>query len=133
MWPRFQPPSSTVKLFPKLKPAAAPIAVIIAFFIAFFWPAIFSGMLFVSGDALVYSYPMRQAAWEMIRNGSLPMWTPLILSGYPPLSMAQLGIGYPLIWGYLFLQGRRRVETRHTARATRRVAIISALTLLALL
>jgi hypothetical protein len=48
---------------------------------------------------------MRQAAWEMIRNGSLPLWTPLILSGYPLLSMAQLGIGYPLTWGYLFLPG----------------------------
>lgn len=84
---------------------AVSLLIIIAFFIAFFWPAIFSGMLFVSGDALVYTYPMRQAAWEMIRNGSLPLWTPHILSGYPLLSMAQLGIGYPLTWGYLFLPG----------------------------
>lgn len=84
---------------------AVSLLIIIAFFIAFFWPAIFSGMLFVSGDALVYTYPMRQAAWEMIRNGSLPLWTPNILSGYPLLSMAQLGIGYPLTWGYLFLPG----------------------------
>ncbi|MGE0128093.1 MAG: YfhO family protein [Blastocatellales bacterium] len=94
-----------MKISPKLKAEAAPIAVIIVFFTAFFWPAIFSDMCFVSGDALVYSYPMRQAAWEMIRNGSLPLWTPLILSGYPLLSMAQLGIGYPLTWGYLFLPG----------------------------
>jgi hypothetical protein len=27
------------------------------------------------------------------------------MSGYPLLSMAQLGIGYPLTWGYLFLPG----------------------------
>ena len=92
-------------LFLKLKAEAAPIAIIIAFFIAFFWPAVFSDICFVSGDALVYSYPMRQVAWEMIRGGALPFWTPHILSGYPLLSMAQLGLGYPLTWGYLFLPG----------------------------
>ena len=27
------------------------------------------------------------------------------MSGYPLLSMAQIGIGYPLTWGYLFLPG----------------------------
>src|SRR5499426_3124417 len=99
-----------IKLFLGLKAEAAPIAVIVAFFVAFFWPAIFSDMCFVSGDALVYSYPMRQAAWEMIRNGVLPLWTPHILSGYPLLSMAQLGIGYPLTWGYLFLPGHLAEE-----------------------
>src|SRR5262247_3662268 len=94
-----------IKLFLGLKAEAAPIAVIVAFFVAFFWPAIFSDMCFVSGDALVYSYPMREVAWRMIRDGVLPLWTPHILSGYPLLSMAQLGIGYPLTWGYLFLPG----------------------------
>src|SRR5215813_545412 len=92
-----------MKISPKLKAEAAPIAIIIAFFLAFFWPAIFSDMCFVSGDALVYSYPMRKVAWEMVRGGALPLWTPHILSGYPLLSMAQLGLGYPLTWGYLFL------------------------------
>src|SRR5262245_22692743 len=94
-----------IKLFLGLKAEAAPIAVIVAFFVAFFWPAIFSGMCFVSGDALVYSYPMREAAWEMIREGATPLWIPHILSGYPLLAMAQLGVGYPLTWGYLFLPG----------------------------
>ncbi len=93
------------KLFHKFKPETAPIAIIIAVFIAFFWPAIFSDMVFVSGDSLVYAYPMRQVAWDMIRSGALPLWTPHILSGYPLLSMAQLGIGYPLTWGYLVLPG----------------------------
>src|SRR5262245_57135806 len=39
----------------------------------------------------------------MIRQGSLPLWTPHIFSGYPLLSMAQNGLAYPLTWGYLFL------------------------------
>lgn len=89
----------------KLKPEFVSILIIAGFFTIFFWPATLAGNYFVSGDALVYSYPMRQAAWDMIRHGTLPLWTPLILSGYPLLSMAQLGIGYPLTWCYLFLPG----------------------------
>ena len=94
-----------IKIFLKLKAEASPLAIIIAFFIAFFWPAIFSDMCFVSGDAQFYSYPMREAAWKMIRSGVLPLWTPHILSGYPLLSMSHLGLSYPLTWGYLFLPG----------------------------
>ncbi len=78
---------------------------IIVFFALFFWPATFAGRFFVSGDALVYSYPMRSVMWEMIRQGQLPLWTPTLLSGYPLLSMAQLALGYPLTWGYLVLSG----------------------------
>jgi hypothetical protein len=57
----------------------------------------------MSGDSLFYSYPLRTIAWNMIRAGQLPLWTPGVLSGYPLLSMAQLGLGYPVTWGYLFL------------------------------
>src|SRR5262245_36585876 len=94
-----------MKSFHNLKAEAAPSAAIVAFFIAFFWPAIFSDMCFIAADSLVYLYPMREAAWQMIRGGALPLWTPHILSGYPLLAMTQLGIGYPLTWGYLFLPG----------------------------
>ena len=41
----------------------------------------------------------------MIRSGNWPLWTHELLSGYPLLSMAQIGVGYPLTWGYLFLPG----------------------------
>lgn len=78
---------------------------IVGVFAIYFWQGIFGGYYFVSGDALVYSYPMRKVAWEMLRQGSLPLWTPHILSGYPLLAMAQLGIGYPLTWFYLVLPG----------------------------
>ena len=89
----------------KLRSDAPALLVILVFFVVFFWPGVFGGCYFVSGDALVYSYPMRQSAWEMVRHGHLPLWTPLILSGYPLLSMAQLGLGYPLTWFYLILPG----------------------------
>ncbi len=82
-----------------------PFLFIALFFAAFFAPILFTGRYLVGGDALIYSYPLRTVAWDMIRHGQLPLWTPLILSGYPLLSMAQLGLGYPGTWSYLFLPG----------------------------
>jgi hypothetical protein len=82
------------------------VLVIVLFFILFFWSALFGGRFLLAGDPLLYSYPLRTVAWEMIKHGSLPLWTPLIFSGYPLLSMAQLGLAYPFTWGYLFLPGR---------------------------
>lgn len=81
------------------------LAVIAAFFLFFFWRAIFGGRFFLAGDQLVYTWPLRTVAWEMIRGGQLPLWTPYVFAGYPLLSMAQLGIGYPLTWFYLALPG----------------------------
>jgi hypothetical protein len=81
------------------------LAFVALFFVAFFPQAIFGGKFLIAGDAYFYSYPLRTVAWEMIRGGQLPLWTPHVLSGYPLLAMAQLAIGYPLTWGYLFLPG----------------------------
>src|ERR1700682_376380 len=81
-------------------------AFIALFFIAFFWRALLTGKFFVTMDAYIYSYPLRTLVWQELRQGHLPLWTPQIMSGYPLLSMAQIGIGYPLTWFYLFLPGR---------------------------
>lgn len=85
---------------------AIAIASIVLFFVAFFPQALFGGKYLLSNDAFFYSYPLRTIAWNMIREGTAPFWTPHILSGYPLLSMAQIGLAYPLTWGYLFLPGR---------------------------
>ncbi|HYX41104.1 MAG TPA: YfhO family protein, partial [Pyrinomonadaceae bacterium] len=66
----------------------------------------FGGQYLLAGDAFFYNYPLRTVAWRMIRAGEWPLWTPYLMSGYPLLSMAQIGLGYPLTWGYLFLPGR---------------------------
>ncbi len=89
----------------KFKAEAAAILVIAVFFAVFFWPSTWKGLLLVFSDSLVYSYPLRVVAFDAIRHGSLPLWTPTVLSGYPLLSMAQLAIGYPLTWFYLALPG----------------------------
>jgi hypothetical protein len=76
------------------------------FFLFFFWRALFTAKFFVTSDAFIYSYPLRTIAWQELRAGRLPLWTPQLMSGYPLLSMAQIGIGYPLTWFYLLLPGR---------------------------
>ncbi len=78
---------------------------IVAVFALCFGPTLLSGKVILMVDSLCYSYPLRSMAWQQIREGSLPLWTSLIFSGYPMLSMGQLSLGYPLTWGYLFLPG----------------------------
>ncbi|HEY9403048.1 MAG TPA: YfhO family protein [Pyrinomonadaceae bacterium] len=86
---------------------AAAVLLIAAFFTVFFGRFLFGDKFIVGGDAFAYSYPLRSVGWEMIRGGELPLWTPLVLSGYPLLSMSQLAFAYPLTWGYLFLDAPR--------------------------
>jgi hypothetical protein len=74
-----------------------------AFFVVFFHKGLITGTFYALGDPFVELHPLRRVAWDMIRQGSLPLWTPYIFSGYPLLSMAQNGLAYPLTWGYLFL------------------------------
>ena len=81
------------------------IGVIVFSFLIFFAWVIFRGQVLLGGDAFFYSYPLRSLAWASLRSRELPLWTPDVFSGYPLLSMAQLSLGYPLTWTYLFLPG----------------------------
>ncbi|HXD34522.1 MAG TPA: YfhO family protein [Pyrinomonadaceae bacterium] len=93
------------QLITSRRPDLGAVLLFTAVFILFFAPVLFTGRVFVTNDAFVYTYPLRSVAWEQIRHGQLPFWLPQLMSGYPLLSMAQLGIGYPLTWTYLFLPG----------------------------
>src|SRR2546423_1498437 len=81
----------------------AALAAIAFFFVVFFGWVWTNGLLLVGGDAFSYSYPLRSFVWGELRRGSWPLWLPKLLSGYPLLAMSQVGIAYPLTWGYLFL------------------------------
>ncbi len=93
------------ELFSRLRQrkVLAPL-LIVGFFLAFFVPLLARGW-WVVGDTLLYNYPLREAAWQMLRRGEAPTWTPLVLSGYPLLAMVQLSLGYPLTWFYAILPG----------------------------
>jgi hypothetical protein len=82
---------------------AAALSAIAIFFLVFFAPTLFAGKFLVAGDSFYYSQPLRAAAWDAIRRGELPLWTPTVLAGYPLLSMSQLSLAYPLTWGYAVL------------------------------
>ena len=82
---------------------AAALGVILCAFCAAFGWAIFRGRFLIGGDVFFYTYPLRTILWRMLRAGQLPVWTPLVFSGFPLLAMAQLGVGYPLTWAHLFL------------------------------
>ena len=83
----------------------ASIGFLVLFFAAFFAKVTISQRFIITGDPFYYSYPLRTVAWTMIKHGQMPWWTPLFLSGYPLLAVAQLGIGYPLTWFHLILPG----------------------------
>ena len=85
---------------------AAALSAVALFFLAFFAPTLLAGKFLVAGDSFYYSEPLRAAAWDAIRRGGLPLWTPSVLAGYPLLSMSQLSLAYPLTWGYAFLPAR---------------------------
>jgi len=78
-------------------------AVTLAFFVCFFGWIIFGGHFIVGGDAFIETHPLRSVFWDALARGEPVLWTPHIFSGYPLLSIAQLAVGYPLTWGYLFL------------------------------
>jgi hypothetical protein len=95
--------SSAFDLFSARLKNSAPAILFVSLCFCLFFHGVWGGKLLLAVDPLLYSLPLRTVAWEMIRRGELPLWTDLILSGYPLLSMAQLGLAYPLTWGYLFL------------------------------
>ncbi|MFL6211179.1 MAG: hypothetical protein ACJ74W_20185 [Pyrinomonadaceae bacterium] len=78
-------------------------ACLVLFFSACFGRFIWRGQFLIGGDVFFYTHPLRTVAWEMIRHGQWPLWTPHVLSGYPLLAMTQLGLGYPLTWAHLLL------------------------------
>ena len=75
-----------------------------------FGPVLLKGKSLLLLDSFAYSYPLRTVAWEMLRHGEWPLWTPLMLSGYPLFAMTQISLGYPLTWGYFFLPGHLAEE-----------------------
>src|SRR5438477_6815046 len=55
------------------------------------------------GDLVTSFYPYRTLAARAVRDGTLPLWNPYMLSGAPFLAMAQSAIFYPANFLYYVL------------------------------
>jgi hypothetical protein len=89
----------------RLRADAAALSVVGLLFAAIFGPVVAAGKFLVAGDAYYQSYPLRTIAFDAIRRGEPPLWTPFVFSGYPLLSMSQTAVGYPPTWLYLLVPG----------------------------
>src|SRR5690349_9185089 len=85
----------------RVKPdRAAAVAVSLAP-ILYFLPALLEGRVLCPADGFLQNVPFRVAAAQILRAGHLPLWNPYIFGGMPLFATAQVGILYPLNWGYL--------------------------------
>lgn len=78
---------------------AGEILVFLAFLgtvLIFFRGLLLPDKAFLNYDIVTYFYPYRHYAAEVIRQGGLPLWNPLIFLGAPLLANIQTAVLYPL-------------------------------------
>ena len=80
-----------------LRPDDARVAAVLLLvpLLAFVVPALFSAPA-LSGDNLIQNFPLRVFSGELLRQGHLPLWNPLIWSGSPLLGGMNAGSFFPL-------------------------------------
>lgn len=62
---------------------------------AYFFGVFSGGMTLIAGDNESYFYPVRTLTAQMVKEGTLPLWTPRIFLGFPLLAASQHGVLYP--------------------------------------
>ena len=62
-------------------------------------------------DIVNYIVPTKQLLAEQVRQGSLPLWNPYLLAGYPLTYNTQAGAFYPFTWPFYFLPVATAVDT----------------------
>lgn len=69
--------------------------------VLYFLPALLAGSVLCPDDGTIFNTPLRVAAAEITRSGSLPLWNPYIFGGMPLFASAQGGLLFPPNWFYL--------------------------------
>jgi Bacterial membrane protein YfhO len=82
------------------KDLVAAIAVTLAP-LAYFFQATTGNRVISPDDGIIFNIPLRTAAANIFRGGSLPLWNPYIFGGMPLHGAAQAGLLFPLNWSYL--------------------------------
>lgn len=80
------------------------VAALVALPCLWWWP-VFAGYLPDFMDSVAQFYPMRMAAAQQVREGTLPLWLPNIFSGAPLAANPQIAVWYPLQWIMLAAPG----------------------------
>ncbi len=72
--------------------------------LAYFNAALRGAVSLASDDGILFNVPLRVAAANIVREGSLPLWNPYIFSGMPLHAAAQGGLLFPLNWFFLLFE-----------------------------
>ena len=67
----------------------------------YFFPAVRGRLFLAPDDGIIFNVPLRVAAANIMRAGTLPLWNPYIFCGMPLHGAAQAGLLFPLNWFYL--------------------------------
>jgi len=64
--------------------------------VLFLGPLSLTNRILAGLDVFTYTYPYRQYAAEVLRQGGIPLWNPYLFMGVPFLANPQAGVLYPL-------------------------------------
>lgn len=93
------------------------IALYVACTALFFWQVVALGLVPAGYDLLIYFYPYKAYVAELLRQGQLPLWNPLVYMGVPLLGNVQIGVLYPpnlLFYLFSAVDGLRYSIVLHT-------------------
>lgn len=80
-----------------------PLLILMVGPLVLFRGGLFGDALFYEKDTYVFYYPLLEWVAQRWREGSFPLWTPMIFSGYPIFADGEIGMLYPINWALFLL------------------------------
>ena len=71
--------------------------------VAHFWQGTAGRIVLAPGDAVLYLFPIRRLAAQMVAQGYWPLWNPFVFSGFPFLAVSQTAVLHPGTFLFLIL------------------------------
>lgn len=95
---------------------AAAVAALALLGAGFLFEMVATGAVPVARDVQLFFIPHKHILWQALQDLEIPLWTPLIRTGYPVLANFQSGVFYPPHWLYAavpFLTGFNLLVVLH--------------------
>lgn len=80
-----------------------------ALILLFFWKLVFTNLILVGVDSLLYFYPYKAYVAQALSAGRFPLWNPHLFMGAPLFANMQTAILYPPHWPLLWLPAPKQV------------------------